>query len=125
MGSHLQNVIVWSGDITSDWETLRRQVRAGLNMQLVYPFWNSDTGGFKKGNWQAMGELQARWFQFSMFTSILRLHGSRNPKEPSWIPLNQQCDPTGAAGGPVEPWAYGNESLAAIHAAATLRDKMR
>jgi len=125
LGSHLNNVIIWSGDIESSWDTLRRQVRAGLNMQLVYPFWNSDTGGFSRGDWRNMGELQARWFQFSMFTTILRLHGSRTPKEPSLIPLDKQCDPTGAAGGPIEPWVYGDEALDAIRAAVELRDKLR
>jgi alpha-D-xyloside xylohydrolase len=54
-----------------------------------------------------MGELVVRWMQFSIFTSITRMHGSRIPKEPDWAPLSLQCDPTAAAGGPVEPWAYG------------------
>ena len=29
-----------------------------------------------------MGELLVRWFQFSIFTAVVRLHGSRDPKEP-------------------------------------------
>ena len=35
-GSHRHNTIVWSGDISSEWKTLQDQVKAGLNMQLVY-----------------------------------------------------------------------------------------
>ena len=48
-GSHLHKTIVWSGDIGSDWETLRAMVGAGLNFQLTYPYWNTDTGGFGGG----------------------------------------------------------------------------
>ena len=45
-GSHLYNTIVWSGDIGSDWQTLANEVRAGLNFQLTYPYWNTDTGTY-------------------------------------------------------------------------------
>eukprot|EP00041_Stephanoeca_diplocostata_P027724 m.769242 g.769242 ORF g.769242 m.769242 type:complete len:256 (-) comp23235_c0_seq11:4446-5213(-) len=106
-GSHLHNTIVWSGDISSDWATLRRELVAGLNFQLTYPYWNTDTGGFSGGDWETMGELVVRWFQVSIFTSIVRLHGSRTPAEPSWVPLSRPCDPTDASGGPIEPWVYG------------------
>eukprot|EP01052_Picozoa_sp_SAG31_P019330 SAG31_NODE_1404_length_8479_cov_2.258760_9_plen_218_part_00 len=53
--------------------------------------------------------LHRRWFQFSIFQSITRVHGDRHPSGPQYTgaPLSQQCDPTGASGGPVEPWAYG------------------
>ena len=51
-----------------------------------------------------MGELIVRWHQFSVFTAIVRMHGARTPKEPQLIPLGPQCDPTGASGGPIEPW---------------------
>jgi alpha-D-xyloside xylohydrolase len=107
-GSHRHNTIVWSGDIASTFGTLRDQVTKGLNMMLTYPYWNSDTGGFGGGDWRSMGELVVRWFQFSIFTSIVRLHGTRNPKVPHLTPLQEQCDPTKSAGGPVEPWAYGD-----------------
>ena len=36
-GSHRHNTIVWSGDISSDWATLRQQVAIGQNFQLTYP----------------------------------------------------------------------------------------
>jgi alpha-D-xyloside xylohydrolase len=103
----LHQTIVWSGDVESTFAVLREQVAKGLNMMLTYPYWNTDTGG-QFGDWQTMGELTVRWFQFSIFTSIVRLHGTRTPKEPQWTPLQEQCDPTKSAGGPVEPWAYGD-----------------
>ena len=65
------------------------------------------------------------WLQFSIFCSITRLHGDRNPKEaPSTVPLQEQCDPTGAAGGPIEPWVLGNEAYLAVKAALSLRASM-
>ena len=124
-GSHRLNQVVWSGDIGSHWSTLSDQVRAGMNAMLTLPYWNSDTGGFAGGDWQTMGELQARWFQYSIWTSIVRLHGSRGPKEPSLIPLDKTCDPTGAAGGPIEPWVYGEEALGAIKSALRLKESLR
>jgi hypothetical protein len=76
-------------------------VRAGLNFQLTYPYWNTDTGGFGGGDWRAMGELVVRWFQFSIFTSITRLHGDRHPSGPQYTgaPLSEECDPTGQRAG--------------------------
>jgi alpha-D-xyloside xylohydrolase len=65
------------------------------------------------------------WVQFSIFCSITRLHGDRNPKEaPNTVPLQEQCDPTGAAGGPIEPWVLGNEAYEAVKAALSLRASM-
>lgn len=102
-------------------------MKAGLNMQLVYPYWNTDTAGFGGGDYQTMGELIVRWFQFSIFTGVVRMHGSRSPKQPSSIPFDQICDPTGAAGGPIEPWVYGPSNistLGGVQAALSLRQQM-
>ena len=48
----------------------------------------------------------------------------RSPKEPGQITLDAQCDPTGASGGPIEPWVYGPpelDALGGIRAALALR----
>src|SRR5271167_2694504 len=46
-GTQRNSVTAWSGDINSDWETLRRQVPAGLNFALSgLPYWTTDIGGF-------------------------------------------------------------------------------
>ena len=124
-GSHRHKTIVWSGDISSDWATLTKQVKAGLNAMLSVPYWNSDTGGFNNGDTNTMGELQTRWFQFSFTSSIMRLHGDRHPKNASSIPHDEVCDPTGAAGGPIEPWVYGGGAYeSAIADTIHLREKM-
>ncbi len=72
----------WSGDITSSWETLARQIPAALNYSACgIPSWNSDIGGFFNGSYSGAGqdsynELYARWIQFGTFCTIMRSHGS-------------------------------------------------
>jgi alpha-D-xyloside xylohydrolase len=84
--------VTWSGDITSTFQTLRKQITAGLGFSIAgTPYWTTDTGGYtmdrrlaqaKDGDaleeWQ---ELNARWFQFSTFSPILRVHGTDRPRE--------------------------------------------
>lgn len=83
---------VWSGDITSSWQTLRRQITAGLNWQLTaMPHWNNDLGGFFCGKYNKQGmpaylnpdyrELYVRWMQFGVFTPMMRSHGADAPRE--------------------------------------------
>jgi len=78
----------WSGDITASWETLRKQISAGLNFSLsAIPYWNSDIGGFYVGNFRRRledaeyRELYARWIQFGAFCPMMRSHGTDAPRE--------------------------------------------
>lgn len=67
--------LLWSGDITSEWETLRTQVANGLNTGLSgVPYWGTDTGGFVPMP-EFTAELFVRWFQFSAFCPVFRGHG--------------------------------------------------
>ncbi|MGH9490362.1 MAG: TIM-barrel domain-containing protein [Terriglobales bacterium] len=67
--------LLWSGDITSEWETLRTQVANGLNTGLSgVPYWGTDTGGFVPMP-EFTAELFVRWFQFSAFCPLFRGHG--------------------------------------------------
>jgi alpha-glucosidase/alpha-D-xyloside xylohydrolase len=66
---------IWTGDPQSRWATLSAHVPVGINHGLsLTPFWSSDTGGFVATR-ELTGELYARWFQFSTFTSLMRSHG--------------------------------------------------
>lgn len=66
---------LWSGDITSTWQTLREQIAVGLNTGLSgMPYWGTDTGGFVTTP-ELTGELYVRWFQFSAFCPLFRSHG--------------------------------------------------
>lgn len=80
---------VWTGDVTSTWDNLRRQVPAALNFSLTgNPHVNSDLGGFFCGDYnKSYGdnsaprnplyqELYVRWLQFGLFTPMMRSHGT-------------------------------------------------
>lgn len=111
VGSQKYATLVWSGDIKSNFTALRDQLSAGLNMGIAgIPWWVSDTGGFF-GDIRAEGfnELLIRWFQFSAFCPVLRMHGDRGPHD---IPNLSDLDYGGgfsATGRPNELWSYGEE----------------
>lgn len=80
---------VWTGDVTSTWDNLRRQVPAALNFSLTgNPHVNSDIGGFFCGDYNKSyadnsatrnplyQELYVRWLQFGLFTPMMRSHGT-------------------------------------------------
>lgn len=77
----------WSGDIGHDWETLRRQIPAGLNFCVTgQPYWTTDCGGFFRpgpGQFTDPGyhERFLRWFQFSTFSPLQRVHGYQTDTE--------------------------------------------
>jgi alpha-D-xyloside xylohydrolase len=76
--------ISWSGDIAPTFDSLRRQVPAGLNYSMSgLPYWTTDIGGFLGGdpNDPAYRELFVRWFQYGTFCPIFRTHGARNANE--------------------------------------------
>ena len=84
---------IWSGDMTSTWTTMAKQIPAGLGASISgLPYWAMDTGGYTmqyrfahepmiatdEDEWR---ELNARWFEFSTFTPILRVHGELRARE--------------------------------------------
>ncbi|MDF2511529.1 MAG: glycoside hydrolase family 31 [Herbinix sp.] len=91
-GQQRYGAILWSGDIAASWDTLKKQIVAGLNFCASgIPYWTLDIGAFfvKKGvQWfwngeyekgyedPAYGELFTRWFQFGCFLPIFRSHGT-------------------------------------------------
>ena len=70
----------WSGDITGDWITFRRQIAGGLSFSMSgIPYWTTDIGGFFRPKDQytsdAYHEVLVRWFQYGAFCPIFRVHG--------------------------------------------------
>lgn len=111
VGSQKYAALVWSGDIKSTFTSLRDQLSAGLNIGLAgIPWWVSDTGGFFGDiRDEHFNELLIRWFQFSTFCPVLRMHGDRGPHD---IPTLSNLDYGGGfseTGQPNELWSYGNE----------------
>lgn len=119
-GSQRYGAAVWSGDINSTFEALQAQVRAGLNMALSgIPWWTTDIGGFYGGDGASPSfrELLIRWFQYSAFCPLFRLHGYRNPSTDSHTMIH--------TGGPNEAWSFGEEAYAIIKDLLFLRERMR
>ena len=92
LGGQRYGTILWSGDISASWETLRKQIAAGLNFCASgFPYWTLDIGAFfvKKGvQWFWNGEYEdgledlgyrelfVRWFQYGAFLPVFRSHGT-------------------------------------------------
>ncbi len=84
---------IWSGDISSTWTALAKQVPAALNYSISgTPYWTMDIGGFSvparfsadkpaAADVEEWRELNTRWFQFGAFTPMLRVHGEKPFRE--------------------------------------------
>ncbi len=76
--------VIWSGDVLCKWKTLENHVPVGLNVAMsLSPYWGSDIGGFHVTD-EYSGELYVRWFQYSVFTPILRSHGRHSFLHRPW-----------------------------------------
>ncbi|MDI5981083.1 glycoside hydrolase family 31 protein [Amycolatopsis magusensis] len=118
-GSQRYGAALWSGDIPATWDSLRTQVRAGLNVALSgIPWWTTDIGGFHGGDPDSpeYRELIVRWFQYGVFCPLFRLHGVRDPRGAFGPEMT---------GGPNEVWSYGPEAGELIASALWLRERIR
>jgi alpha-D-xyloside xylohydrolase len=118
-GAQRHGAAVWSGDVGATWESLRAQVRAGLNVAISgIPWWTSDIGGFHGGDPESAGyrELMVRWFEFGALCPLFRLHGFRDPRTPFG---------PGMTGGPNEVWSYGEEAYGHIARLLEFRERLR
>ena len=100
---------LWSGDVGNDWETLRRQITAGLGMQAAgIPWWTYDAGGFFRPNDQYTNaeyiERMLRWIELSVYLPLMRVHGYMSN---------------------TEPWNYGAEAQAIIAGCLKEREALR
>ena len=96
-GQQRYGTITWSGDISAKWQTLKRQIAAGINFCVTgLPYWTADIGAFfvaKKDLWFWDGDFQAgcedlgyrefyvRFFQYGTFLPLFRSHGTDTPRE--------------------------------------------
>ncbi len=128
VGSPKYGALVWSGDIDSTFAQMKRQIANGINMGVAgIPYWISDTGGFYGGNIHdpVFRELIIRWYQWAVFTPILRMHGDRQPNLGS---LAQDTDRGGgfcSSGAPNELWSYGEEAYAIFLKYLGIRENLK
>ena len=110
-GSWKYGTILWSGDITASFDTMKKQIVEGISASLSgIVYWTLDIGGFfvvddkyenrgcndtdHKPLWfwhgdyndgvndMAYRELYTRWIQFGTFLPVFRSHGTDTPREP-------------------------------------------
>jgi len=104
LGAQRNAAVFWSSDIYPTWDTLKRQVPAGLDFTASgLPYWCNDVGGFNNlpaehhslhpplidpsdarenvGTYDDYPELYVRWFQYGVFQPIFRTHGTRTFNE--------------------------------------------
>ena len=104
LGAQRNGSVFWSSDISSTWDTLKRQVPAGLDFTASgMPYWCNDVGGFNNlppehhpvhpplidpsdaretvGGYDDYPELYVRWYQYGVFQPIFRTHGTRTFNE--------------------------------------------
>ena len=112
-GSQKYGNVVWSGDVPSTFEAFRDQLQCGLNMGLAgIPWWTTDIGGFMTDdvNDPDFRQLLIRWYQFAVYSAVLRMHGDRGPYN---IPALDDRDFGGGylhTGQPNELWSYGEDN---------------
>lgn len=120
-GAQRFGALVWSGDIPSTFESLRMQVKSGLNMSMCgIPWWTTDIGGFYGGDNRSdyFRELIVRWFQYGVFCPVLRLHGNRNGHDMT----RDIIQPTG---GDNEIWSFGEDNFKIIKDLVMLRERLK
>jgi len=112
-GSQKYGNVIWSGDVPSTFEAFREQLQAGLNIGLAgISWWTTDIGGFMTDdvNDPDFQQLLIRWYQFAVYSAVLRMHGDRGPYN---IPPLDDRDWGGGylhTGQPNELWSYGEEN---------------
>ncbi|MBO4900364.1 MAG: DUF5110 domain-containing protein [Lachnospiraceae bacterium] len=91
-GQQRYGTILWSGDISASWDTLKKQIAAGIHFAASgMPYWTIDIGAFfvKNGmQWYWDGEydsgaedpayceLFTRWYEWGAFLPVFRGHGT-------------------------------------------------
>ncbi len=126
-GSQKYAVLTWSGDIHSSFRAMREQLQAGLSMGMAgIPWWTSDIGGFLGGviDDPAFRELLIRWFQWSCFCPVFRMHGERSPwheREQEFINNVRQL----TSGQDNEVWSFGEEAYEILTKYLFIRERIR
>lgn len=124
-GSQKFGAIVWNGDIRSDFQQLKMSIKSGLSMGMCgIPWWNSDIGGFHSADIESdyFRELIVRWFQFGVFSPVMRLHGVR--MRPSYH-VEKHPGVKEASGGDNEIWSFGERNYPILKSLIELRERLK
>ena len=130
-GSQRFGTVVWSGDVHSDFRSLRNQLQAGLSMAIAgIPWWTTDIGGFLGGDIKDpdFHELLIRWFEWACFCPVMRLHGERPPFKVLDKPYHEvrghqikQME----SGQDNEVWSFGDDVYKILEQLLLLRARLK
>lgn len=126
-GSQKYGTVVWSGDVHSDFKSLRNQIQAGLSMNVAgIPWWTTDIGGFLGGDIHSedFRELLIRWFEWAVFCPVMRLHGERPPfkkLEKTYHGQIKQME----SGQDNEVWSFGDDVYKILENLLNLRKRLK
>ncbi len=112
-GSQKYNNVIWSGDIPSTFYSFKEQVMAGLSIGIAgIPWWTTDIGGFMTEDVKdpVFRQLLVRWYQFAVFSPVLRMHGDRAPYTIPPLDTRERGGGYMLTGQPNELWSYGEEN---------------
>lgn len=124
-GSQRYGALVWSGDVQSTFDSLQKQICAGLNIGMAgIPWWTTDIGGFIGGDpeEESFRELLIRWFQFGTFCPVMRLHGERQPITKLFRENGEEILYTGADN---EIWSYGDDAYQIMKKYLFVREELK
>ncbi len=127
-GSQRYGTLLWSGDVHSTFECLRRQMAAGLNAGISgIPWWTTDIGGFTGGDPkdEKFRELLVRWFQFGLFCPVTRLHGFRLPFDFDITDAAKMFNKPFGSGSDNEIWSYGEDVYEILKGYLFARERLR
>jgi len=124
-GSQRYGALCWNGDIGSTFHNLKMSIKNGLSMAMCgIPWWNSDLGGFWGGDIESdyFKELIVRWFQFGVFSPVMRLHGSRRRESTYEFRHPGIIEPSNGAN---ELWSFGEDVYPILKSLVELRYRLK
>ena len=130
-GSQKYGPVVWSGDIHSDFKSLRNQIQAGLSMGVAgIPWWTTDIGGFIGGDTkdETFRELIVRWFEWGLYCPVMRLHGERPPfkkMDKPYHEINGYQVKQMESGQDNEIWSFGDDVYEILQTLLKKRAEMK
>ncbi len=128
VGSQKYGALVWSGDIESSFREMKAQIHNMLNMGAAgIPWWISDVGGFYGGDVRdpVFRELLVRWFEWAVYTPVLRMHGDRQPGKGPLVHGTEKGGGFCPSGADNELWVYGEEIYNILLENLERREKLR
>ncbi len=126
-GSQKYGTLIWSGDVHSSFRALREQIQAGISMGAAgIAWWTTDVGGFLGGcpADPEFRELLVRWFEWSVFCPVLRMHGARQPFEKLKEEYRDGVKQF-TSGQPNEVYSYGEEVFGILKKYLQIREQLQ